>query len=110
MNRDRKFRCDPASWTKGSHSLIEARATPARSSGVRSLTGLLDAFQLGEALRLPFLHAGLFLGELRGGAFGVGLFGECLTLRDSEAAAQLTHETSRGPRGPRSRSNRYREG
>jgi arsenate reductase len=31
MNRDRKFRCDPASWTKGSHSLIEARATPAVS-------------------------------------------------------------------------------
>jgi hypothetical protein len=70
MNRDRKFRCDPASWTKGSHSLIEARATPAvsplRSSGVRSLMGLLDAFQLGEALRLPFPHADLFLGELRG--------------------------------------------
>jgi|ERR1700674_1847750 len=31
MNRDRKFRCDPASWTKGSNSLIEARATPAVS-------------------------------------------------------------------------------
>lgn len=30
--------------------------------------GLLDAFQLGEALRLPFLHADLFLGELRGAA------------------------------------------
>jgi hypothetical protein len=24
MSRDRKFRCDPASWTKGSYSLIEA--------------------------------------------------------------------------------------
>jgi hypothetical protein len=46
--------------------------------------GLLDAFQLGEALRLPFLHAGLFLGELLGEAFGLGLFGECLTLRDRE--------------------------
>jgi hypothetical protein len=54
--------------------------------------GLLNAFQLGEALRLPFLHAGLFLGEPRGEAFGLGLFGECLTLRDSEAAAQLAHE------------------
>ena len=31
MNRDRKFRCDPASWTKGSNSLIEARATRAVS-------------------------------------------------------------------------------
>jgi hypothetical protein len=31
MNPDRKFRCDPASWTKGSHSLIEARAMPAVS-------------------------------------------------------------------------------
>ncbi|MGF6963410.1 hypothetical protein OKW43_000415 [Paraburkholderia sp. WC7.3g] len=68
MNRDRNFRCDPASWTKGSHSLIEARATPAvsrapiiwRALGVRSLMGLLDALQLGEALCLPFLHAGLF--------------------------------------------------
>lgn len=37
--------------------------------------GLLDAFQFGEALRLPFLHADLFLGELRGEAFGLGLFG-----------------------------------
>ena len=27
--------------------------------------GLLDAFQLEEALRLPFLHVDLFLGELR---------------------------------------------
>jgi 8-hydroxy-5-deazaflavin:NADPH oxidoreductase len=25
------FRCDPTSWTKGSHSLIEARSTPAAS-------------------------------------------------------------------------------
>jgi hypothetical protein len=31
MNRDRKCRCDPASWTKGSDSLIQARATPAVS-------------------------------------------------------------------------------
>jgi hypothetical protein len=38
--------------------------------------GLLNAFQLGEALRLPFLHADLLLGELRGEAFGLGLFGE----------------------------------
>jgi hypothetical protein len=37
--------------------------------------GLLNAFQLGEALRLPFLHADLLLGELRGEAFGLGLFG-----------------------------------
>jgi hypothetical protein len=43
-------------------------------------------------LRLPFLHAGLFLGEPRGEAFGLGLFGECLTLRDSEAAAQIAHK------------------
>jgi hypothetical protein len=35
MNRDRKFRSDPASWTKGSHSLIEARATPAVSRAPR---------------------------------------------------------------------------
>src|ERR1700730_5228693 len=64
---------------------------------MRSLMGLLDAFQLGEALRLPFLHAGLFLGEPRGEAFGLGLFGECLTLRDSEAAAQLAHERLAAP-------------
>jgi len=37
--------------------------------------GLLNAFQRGEALRLPFLHADLLLGELRGEAFGLGLFG-----------------------------------
>jgi hypothetical protein len=38
--------------------------------------GQLDAFQLGEALRLPFLHAGVFLGELRGGAHSrLGLWG-----------------------------------
>lgn len=54
MNRDRKFRCDPASWTKGSHSLIEARATPAVS-------------------RAPINWR-----ALRGEAFGLGLFGECL--------------------------------
>lgn len=57
--------------------------------------GLLDALQLGEALRLPFLHADLFLGELRGEAFGLGLFGECLALCDGEAAAQLTQNVSR---------------
>src|SRR3984893_7980684 len=54
--------------------------------------GLLDAFQLGEALRLPFMHADLFLGELRGEAFGLGLFGECLALCDGEAAAELTRD------------------
>jgi hypothetical protein len=38
-------------------------------------------------------------GELRGEAFGLGLFGECLALCDGEAAAQLTHERLAVPAG-----------
>ena len=84
MNRECKFRCNPVLWTKGSHSLIEAGATwqlvTHRTSGLRTLMGLLYAFHLGEAGRMPFLHADLFLCEPRGEAFGLGLFGECLAL------------------------------
>jgi hypothetical protein len=49
--------------------------------------GLLYAFHLGEAGRMPFLHADLFLCELRGEAFALGLIGECLALCDGEAVA-----------------------
>jgi hypothetical protein len=37
-----------------------------RSFGVRLFLGLLDGFQSGEAMRLSFLHADLFPGDLRG--------------------------------------------
>jgi hypothetical protein len=40
MNRARKFRCDPASWTKGSHSLTVQRpsATPFKQLTSRKFT------------------------------------------------------------------------
>jgi hypothetical protein len=57
---------------------------------------------------LPFLHADLFLGELRGQEFGLGLLGKCLTLRDSEASAQLAHERHAVPACREVISNCYR--